>query len=56
MHEDSPVREERKEKREPRIETTIRTEGGSLKEVHKKLERAVRRHKGGRKMARKSRR
>ena len=43
------------EKREPHIETTIRTEGGSLKEVHKKLERAVRRHKG-RKMARKSRR
>lgn len=50
--EDSPVRE--KDKREPRIEMTVRGEGSSIKELHKKMERAMR-HKG-RRMKRKSRR
>jgi hypothetical protein len=51
--EDSP----KSEKREPRIEMTIRGDGSSMKELHRKMERAIR-HKGrgGRKMRRSSHR
>ena len=40
---DSPKSESARKDREPEISVTIRAEGGSMKHVHKKLERAVKR-------------